>query len=390
MDFDLDDDHRMLQQELRSFAENEVAPGAAERDQEARIPDDLRAKLAEMGVFGICIPTEYGGAGMDCLASSIVVEEVSRACGGSGVLISAHNSLCVDPIMLFANEDQKKKYLPKLASGEWIGCLALTEPAAGSDVASAKCKAELKDDGWHLNGTKIFITNGGDAGVGVVLALTDPEAKKSRRFSSFIVEWGTPGLTLGKLEKKLGIRCSSTAEWVFEDCVIPKENLLGERGRGMAQGLTTLDGGRIGIGAQAVGIAQACLEEAARYANTREQFGRPIGKFQAIQHKLADMATGIAASRHLVYRASWLKDTGGDYAYTGAMAKLFASETASKCANHAVQVLGGSGYCQDYPVERYLRDAKITEIYEGTSEVQRLVIARGVVAAAEANWEATV
>jgi butyryl-CoA dehydrogenase len=224
----------------------------------------------------------------------------------------------------------------------------------------------------------------------VVLTLTDPEAKKSRRLSNFIVERGTPGLTLGKLEKKLGIRCSSTAEYVFEDCVVPEDSLLGQRGKGMAQALTTLDGGRIGIAAQALGIARACLEEAARYANTREQFGQPIGRFQAVQEKLADMAVGVAASRELVYRASWLKDTGGDYSYTGAMAKLFASEAASKCANHAVQVFGGSGYCQDYPVERYLRDAKITEIYEGTSEIQRLVIARGVMAAAEANWEATV
>ena len=390
MDFELDDDHRMLQQEIRTFAEKEVAPGAAERDQEARIPDELRAKLAEMGVFGICIPTEYGGAEMDCLASSIVVEEISRACAGTGVLISAHNSLCVDPIMMFASEEQKQKYLPKLASGEWIGCLALTEPGAGSDVGSAKCKAELKNDGWHLNGSKIFITNGGDAGVVVVLTLSDPEAKKSRRLSNLIVERDTPGLTLGKLEKKLGIRCSSTAEYVFEDCVVPEGNLLGQRGKGMAQALTTLDGGRIGIAAQALGIARACLEESTRYANTREQFGQPIGRFQAVQEKLADMAVGVAASRELVYRASWLKDTGGDYSYTGAMAKLFASEAASKCANHAVQIFGGSGYCQDYPVERYLRDAKITEIYEGTSEIQRLVIARGVMAAAEANWEATV
>ena len=390
MDFELDDDHRMLQQEIRSFAEKEVAPGAAERDQEARIPDELRAKLAEMGVFGICVPTEYGGAGMDCLASSVVVEEISRACAGTGVLISAHNSLCVDPIMMFASEEQKQKYLPKLASGEWIGCLALTEPGAGSDVGSAKCKAELKDNGWHLDGSKIFITNGGDAGVVVVLTLSDPEAKKSRRLSNLIVERDTPGLTLGKLEKKLGIRCSSTAEYVFEDCVVPEGNLLGQRGKGMAQALTTLDGGRIGIAAQALGIARACLEESARYANTREQFGQPIGRFQAIQEKLADMAVSVAASRELVYRASWLKDTGGDYSYTGAMAKLFASEAASKCANHAVQIFGGSGYCQDYPVERYLRDAKITEIYEGTSEIQRLVIARGVMAAAEANWEATV
>ncbi|HUU85190.1 MAG TPA: acyl-CoA dehydrogenase family protein [Phycisphaerae bacterium] len=390
MDFQLDEDHRMLQQELRTFAEREVAPGAAERDLEGKIPDDLRAKLAEMGAFGIAIPTEYGGAGMGCVASSIVVEEISRACAGTGVLLSAHNSLCVDPILMFGNEEQKGKYLPKLASGEWIGCLSLTEAGSGSDMGAARCTARLEADGWHINGSKIFITNGGEAGVTVLLAVTDPEAKKSRSTSLLIVERDAPGLSLGKLEKKLGIRCSSTAEYVYEDCVVPKENLLGERGRGMRQALTTLDGGRIGIAAQALGIAKASLDEASRYANTREQFGQTIGGFQAIQEKLADMAVMVAASEALIYRSAWLKDTGGDYSYTGAMAKLFASEAASKCANHAVQVFGGYGYCQDYPVERLLRDAKITEIYEGTSEIQRLVIARGVMAAAEQNWETMV
>jgi butyryl-CoA dehydrogenase len=390
MDFEFDEDHRALQEELSRFADQEVAPGAAARDQEGRVPDELRAKMAEMGLFGIAIPDEYGGAGMGCVASSIVVEEVSRACGGCGVYLSAHNSLCVDPLLMFGNDEQKQKYLPKLASGEWIGCLALTEPGSGTDVGAAKCRAELKDDGWHINGTKIFITNGGDAGMVVVLALTDPEAKKSRSLSCLLVERDTPGLRLGKLEKKLGIRCSTTAEYVFEECVVPKENLLGQRGRGMSQALATLDGGRIGIAAQALGIARACLDESARYANTREQFGQPIGNFQAIQQKLADMAVGIAVSRELVYRAAWLKDTGGDFSYTGAMAKLYASEASSMCANHAVQIFGGYGYSQEYPVERYLRDAKITEIYEGTSEAQRMVIARGVMAAAEAKWEATV
>lgn len=390
MDFQLDEDHRMLQQEVRTFAEREVAPGAAQRDLDAQMPDDLRAKLAEIGAFGITIPTEYGGAGMGCVASSIVVEEISRACAGAGVLVSAHNSLCVEPILLFGNDEQKSKYLPKLASGEAIGCLSLTEAGSGSDVGAARCTAVLKDDGWHINGSKIFITNGGEAGITVLLAITDPEAKKARRLSLLIVERDAPGLRLGKLEKKLGIRCSSTAEHVYEDCVIPAENLLGERGRGMREAMVTLDDGRIGIAAQALGIARACLDEAARYANTREQFGQPIGQFQAIQEKLADMAVMIDASNELIYRAAWLKDTGGDYSYTGAMAKLFASEAASKCANHAVQILGGYGYCQDYPVERLLRDAKITEIYEGTSEVHRLVIARGVMAAAEKNWETIV
>ena len=306
------------------------------------------------------------------------------------MFISAHNSLCVDPILFFGSDEQKQKYLPKMASGEYIGCLALTEPGSGTDMGAAKCRAELKDDGWHINGTKIFITNGGDAQVVVLLALTDTEVKKSRRLSFFVLDVDTPGLRIGKLEKKLGIRCSTTAEYVFEDCVVPESALLGQRGKGTSQALATLDGGRIGIAAQALGIARACLEESAKYANTREQFGQPIGKFQAIQMKLADMAVGIAASRELVYRAAWLKDTGGNYSYTGAMAKLFASEVSSKCANHAVQIFGGYGYSQEYPVERYLRDAKITEIYEGTSEAQRMVIARGVFAAAEANWNATV
>jgi butyryl-CoA dehydrogenase len=390
MDFQLDEDHRMLQEELGRFAEREVAPGAAQRDLDGKMPDDLRAKLAEIGAFGITVPTEYGGTGMGCVASSIVVEEISRACAGTGVVISAHNSLCVEPILLFGNQEQKRKYLPKLASGETIGCLSLTEAGSGSDVGAARCTAVLKDDGWHIDGSKNFTTNGGEAGIIILLAISDPEAKKSRRLSLFIVERDTPGFRVGKLEKKLGIRCSSTAEHVYEDCVIPKENLLGERGRGMMGALTTLDGGRIGIAAQALGIARACLDESARYANTREQFGQPIGHFEAIQQKLADMAVMIDASHELVYRAAWLKDTGGDFSYTGAMAKLFASETASKCANHAVQVFGGYGYCQDYPVERLLRDAKITEIYEGTSEIQRLVIARGVQAAAETNWETTV
>ena len=314
---------------------------------------------------------------MGTVASSIVVEEISKACAGTGVFLSAHGSLCVDPILGFGTTEQKKKYLPRLASGETVGCLSLTEPDSGSDAGAATCAAVLKNDGWHITGTKIFVTNGKEAGVMVLIAVTDPNEPK-QRLSAFIVEKPTPGLRIGKLEKKLGIRCSSTAEFVFEDCVVPHDALLGERGRGLRVALTTLDGGRIGIAAQALGIAQACLYESIKYARTQVQFNQPIGKFQAIQNKIADMAVGIEAARTLVYRAAWLKDTGQEYGQAAAMAKLFASEIASKAANHAVQVFGGYGYICDYPVERFLRDAKITELYEGTSEIHRLVIARGL------------
>ncbi|MBI4717144.1 MAG: acyl-CoA dehydrogenase family protein [Planctomycetes bacterium] len=377
MDFSFDDDHRILQEQVRAFALKEVAKGAEARDHAAAMPEELIRQLAELGLFGIAIPEAYGGAGMGCVASSLVVEEISKACAGTGVLLSAHGSLCYDPIITFGTEAQKQKYLPRMAAGELIGCLSLTEPGSGSDAGAATCMAVRKDDGWHITGTKIFVTNGKEAGVMVLIAVTDPDEPK-RRLSAFIVEKPWPGLRLGKLEKKLGIRCSSTAEFVFEDCVVPHDALLGERGRGLRVALTTLNGGRIGIAAQALGIAQACLYEATKYARTRVQFNQPIGKFQAIQNKLADMVVGIEAARALVYRAAWMKDTGRDYAQAGAMAKLFASETASRCANHAVQVFGGYGYCQDYPVERFLRDAKITEIYEGTSEIHRLVIARGL------------
>ncbi len=377
MDFEFDDDHRMLQQQVRGFAFKEVAKGAEQRDREAAMPDELRDQLAELGLFGISIPEKYGGAGMGTLASTIVVEEISKACAGTGVFLSAHGSLCVEPIQKFGTEEQKKKYLPGLASGKTVGCLSLTEPGSGSDAGAATCRAVLKDDGWHITGTKIFVTNGKEAGVMVLIAVTDPDEPK-RRLSAFIVEKPTPGLRVGKLEKKLGIKCSSTAEFVFEDCVVPRDALLGERGRGMRVALTTLDGGRIGIAAQALGIAQACLYEATKYARTRVQFNQPIGKFQAIQNKIADMAVGVEGARLLTYRAAWLKDHGHEYGLAAAMAKLFASETASRCANHAVQVFGGYGYICDYPVERFLRDAKITELYEGTSEIHRLVIARGL------------
>ena len=377
MNFDFDDDHRMLQEQMRDFSLREVAREAAKRDENAATTPELIQQLAELGLFGIAIPEEYGGAGMGTIASSIVVEEISKACAGTGVLLSAHTSLCVDPIMRFGTSEQKQKYLPKMASGETIGCLSLTEPGSGSDAGAATCEAVLKDDGWHITGTKIFITNGKEAEVMVLIAVSNPDEPK-RRLSAFIVDKPWPGLRLGKLEKKLGIRCSSTAEFVFEDCVIPRENLLGERGRGLRVALTTLDGGRIGIASQALGIAQACLHEASKYARTRVQFNQPIGKFQAIQNKIADIAVGVEAARALTYRAAWLKDNGKEYGQAAAMAKLFASETCSRAANHAVQVFGGYGYCADYPVERFLRDAKITELYEGTSEIHRVVIARSL------------
>jgi butyryl-CoA dehydrogenase len=389
MNYDLDEDHAVLQQSVRDFATRAIAPGAATRDAEHRMPDALRKELADMGLYGITIPEKYGGSGLGCIASTIVVEELSKECASTGVHISAHGSLCVEPIMLFGTDQQKSKYLPRLASGEAVGCLALTEPGSGSDAGAARCMAVEKDDGWHIDGTKIFTTNGGEAGVICLIAVTDPEDKR-HRLSAFIVEQPTPGLKVAKLEEKLGICSTTTAELLFEDCVIPKQNLLGERGRGLRVALTTLDGGRIGIAAQALGIAEACLRESVRYASERKQFNRPIGSFQAIQAKVSDMATAIAASRELIYRSAWLKDNGKPHEYEGAMAKLFASETASRAANECVQIFGGYGYCKDYPAERLLRDARITEIYEGTSEIHRLVIARGVMKAFEENWRATI
>ncbi|MCZ6654608.1 MAG: acyl-CoA dehydrogenase family protein [Planctomycetota bacterium] len=377
MDFEFSEDHLMLQQSLREFADEVVAPGAAERDLSAEFPDELRRQFAEMGLFGSYVPEEYGGAGMDITSYALIVEEISRACAASGVVISAHTSLCVDPILHFGTDKQKQHYLPKLAGGEWIGCLSLTEPGSGSDAGAATCTAELKDDGWHINGRKCFVTNGKEARVMMLIAVTAPTEKK-RRQSAFIVEHPWPGLTIGKLEKKLGIRCSSTAEYVFGDCIIPKDNLLGEVGKGLNIALATLDGGRIGIAAQALGIAEACLEKSIEYSKQRRQFDQPICNFQAIQHKLSDMKVGIEAARNLMHRAAWLKQNAKPYTTEAAMAKLFASEMSSKAANHAVQVFGGYGYCNDYPAERYLRDAKITELYEGTSEIHRLVIGRNL------------
>lgn len=383
MDFNLDDDQRQLMDELRRFCEGEIAPKAEERDRQAHFEDGLIQQLGEMGLFGLYVPTEYGGTGLDVVTYVMAVEELSRACGATGILVSAHHSLAVDPILNYGTEEQKQKYLPKLSSGEWIGCLSLTEPGSGSDAGAARCMAVEKDDGWHITGTKNFVTNGGEAHVIVLCAVTNPDDPR-HRMSAFIVEKGTPGFELGKFEHKLGIRGSSTAETIFEDCVIPKENLLGERGRGLRIALSTLDGGRLGVAAQAIGISQAALEAAVEYSKTRHQFNRPISAFQAIQWKLADMATGIHAARLLTRRGAWLKQNKRPYEAEAAMAKVFASEVSSRVTNAAIQIFGGYGYCQDYPVERYLRDAKITELYEGTSEIQRLVIARQLLT--EPGW----
>lgn len=377
MDFRLTDEQIEFRNALRDFCDNEITPHAATRDREHRFEDGLVAKVAEMGLFGTYVPEAYGGVGLDYVTYIMTVDELSRACAATGILVSAHHSLAVDPILAYGTEEQKQKYLPPMASGEWIGCFSLTEPGSGSDAGAAKCRAVETDDGWIINGTKNFVTNGGEAHVIVLFAVTDPDDER-RRMSAFIVEKDTPGVTVGKLEEKLGIRASSTAELIFEDCHVPKDALLGERGKGFHIALGTLDGGRIGVAAQAVGISQAALDCSVEYANTRVQFNRPIGKFQAIQWKLADMAVNLQAARMLMYRAAWLKENKRPYSPEAAMAKLFASEMSTRITSMAIQVYGGYGYCMDYPAERLLRDARITELYEGTSEVQRMVIGRQI------------
>lgn len=374
MHFDLTEEQRELLEAIHTFCANEIAPKAEQRDQSGAFEEGLIPQLGEMGLLGMYVPAQYGGSELDVVSYVAAVEELSRACAATGILMSAHHSLCVDPVLSHGDEAQKQAYLPKLASGEWIGCFSLTEPGSGSDAGAARCTAVERDDGWHINGTKCFVTNGAEAHVVILFAVTDPDSK--RRMSAFIVDRDMPGWRIGKLERKLGIKASSTAELIFEDCVVPKKNLLGERGRGLRIALSTLDGGRLGVAAQAIGIAQATLDASLGYSTTRHQFDRPISSFQAIQWKLADMATEIHAARLLTRRGAWLKQNGRPYETEAAMAKLYASEMSSRVTNAGVQVFGGYGYCQDYPVERYLRDAKITELYEGTSEIQRLVIAR--------------
>ena len=378
MNFELDDVQTLVRDTARRFAQEEVAPLAAEMDKSATFRMDLVQQMGELGFMGVAIPEQYGGGGMDYRCYAIVVEELSAACASTGVVVSAHSSLCCDPILRFGTEEQKKKYLVPLASGRMLGCLGLTEPQAGTDAGAVRTTAVLDGNEWVLNGTKIFITNGGPAGVAVVIASTDRSAKH-RGLSAFIVPADAPGYKVAKEEHKLGIRASSTAELVFDECRIPKENLLGKPGEGFKIAMATLDGGRIGIAAQAVGIARGAMEHAVAYSKERHQFGQPISNFQAIQWKLADMATEIDAARLLTWRAAWMKDQGlKNYSREAAMAKLFASDVVMKATREAIQVFGGYGYIDEYPVERFYRDAKITEIYEGTSEVQRLVIARAL------------
>ncbi len=375
MKFELTEEQNLIRDMVRSFAENEVAPTADERDEEERFDRELMFdKLAELGLTGIVFPEEYGGAGADYISYAIAVEELSRVCGSTGVTLSAHLSLCANPIFLFGTEEQKQKYLTPLAKGEKMGAFGLTEPSAGSDAGGTKTTAMREGNEYILNGSKIFITNAGDAEIYVVMARTDKEAQKHHGISAFIVEKGMEGFSFGKKEKKMGIRSSPTMELVFENCSVPAKNILGEEGMGFKVAMKTLDGGRIGIASQALGIAQGALDATTNYVVEREQFNKPLAAFQGVQFQLAEMATQIEASRLLVYNAAYRASNGLSYSQESAMAKLFASETAMKVTTQAVQLHGGYGYTREFPVERMMRDAKITEIYEGTSEIQRVVI----------------
>ena len=375
MNFELTEEQNLIRDMVRSFAETEVAPSARERDEEERFDRALMYdRLGELGLTGIVFPEEYGGAGADYISYAIAVEELSRVCGSTGVTLSAHLSLCANPIYMFGTEEQKQKFLVPLAKGEKLGAFGLTEPSAGSDAGGTKTTATRDGSDWILNGSKIFITNAGDAETYVVLARSDKSAEKHRGISAYIVEKGTPGFSFGKKEAKMGIRSSPTMELVFENCRIPGDNLLGQEGQGFKVAMKTLDGGRIGIAAQALGIAQGALDAALAYTKEREQFNKPIAAFQGVSFQLADMATQIEAARLLIYNAAYRASAGLSYSQESAMAKLFASETAMRVTTQSVQLHGGYGYTREFPVERMMRDAKITEIYEGTSEVQRVVI----------------
>lgn len=378
MIFDLTEDHVMMRKMVRDFAEKECAPGAEERDEKEEFPREIWTKLTELGLAGITFPEEYGGVGADYISYAIAVEELSRVDASVGVTLSAHASLGSNPINLFGTDEQKKKFLTPLATGEKMGAFGLTEAMAGSDASGTRTTAVREGDEYILNGSKIFITNGHEADTYIVFAQMD-KSKGNKGIAAFIVEKGTPGFSFGKKEKKMGIRSSATYELVFEDCRIPAENLLGQEGQGFKIAMTTLDFGRIGIASQALGIAQGAYEQAVKYAKERVQFGKPLTALQNTQFKLADMATQIEAARLLVYQAAYVASQHKPVSKVAAMAKLHASETAMWVTTQAVQIFGGYGYTRDYPVERMMRDAKITEIYEGTSEVQRLVISSSVI-----------
>jgi butyryl-CoA dehydrogenase len=379
MKLELNEQQKMIRSMVREFAEKEIAPLAAELDKTGEYPTKILEKMAKLGLLGIIIPQQYGGAGLDTISYATVVEEISRKCASTGVITSVHNSLAAWPIMKYGSEDQKKKYLPILAKGEKIGAFAGTEPSAGSDLGAMKTTAVLKGNHYIINGDKTFITSGPKAGIIIVFAVTDKNAG-TKGISAFIIENTFKGYKVGSIFDKLGINASQTSELLFENMEVPKENLLGKEGEGFKIALSTLDGGRIGIASQAVGIAQAALDESIAYSKQREQFGKPLAKFQAIQWMIADIATRIEAARFLVYNAAYTKDKGERFSKEAAMAKLFASETAMDTVIKAVQIHGGYGYTKEYMVERLFRDAKITEIYEGTSEVQRMVISANLLA----------
>jgi len=372
---EITDEQQMIREMAHKFADTELKPIAHEIDQKGEYPLELFKRMAEVGFMGLTVPAEYGGAGVDTVCYSIVIEELSRVCASTGLSVLAHNSLSMSPILLAGTEEQKQKYLPVLASGQEIGAFCLTEPQAGSDASATTTRAVLKGDKYYLTGTKIYVTNGGFAKYLVATAVTDPD-KGPKGISAFILENDYPGFQVGTIEKKLGCRASCTAEIVLDNCEVPVENLLGQGGAGFGTFMKTLEGGRISIAAMAVGIAQGALDEATQYAKEREQFGKTLSKFQAIQHMLATIATEVHASRLMVYHASRLKDAGMPYAKEGSMAKLFASEMATRACDKALQIHGGYGYTTDYPVERFYRDVKICEIGEGTSEIQRMIIAR--------------
>ncbi|MBI5419122.1 MAG: acyl-CoA dehydrogenase [Deltaproteobacteria bacterium] len=373
MVFDLTEEQRMIQEMARNFAQKEVLPKAAELDETSRFPEELVGQMAELGLMGVAVPEEYGGAGMDNICYVIAMEEIARACASTAVIMSVNNSLVCDPILKFGTEEVKKKYLAPLASGRKLGCFGLTEPGAGSDAGSQKTTAVRNSDHYVVNGTKNFITNAPQADACVLFTMTDKE-KQHKGITAFILDMNSKGVTVGKHEKKMGIRASATSSIILEEVKIPAENRLGNEGDGFKVAMHTLDGGRIGIAAQAIGIARASLEDALTYAKERKQFGQPIANFQAIQWMLADMATEIDAARLLAYRAAWLKDRKVRHSKESAMAKLYASEVAMRAGVKGIQVHGGYGYIKEYPAERHFRDAKITEIYEGTSEIQRMVI----------------
>jgi len=375
MDFELTEEQRMVQEMVRLFVDKELKPVASGLDRDGVYPQEQLTKLGEVGLLGMFVPEEYGGAGMDFLSYVTALEELSKVWASVGTIVSVNNSLMCGPILRFGTDAQRKRYLPLVARGEWLGCYALTESDAGSDAGSIRTRAVRKSDHYVLNGSKAFTTNGNRANLALVYAVTDP-AEGKQGISAFLVERNTPGFVVNKIEDKLGLRSSETAALSFEDCQIPRENLLGREGEGLAIALKTLDGGRIGIAAQAVGIAQGCLEESLSYSQQRHQFGHPIAEFQAIQWMLADIATELDAARLLTCRAAWLQEQEREVTHAAAMAKLFASEACNRAAYKALQIFGGYGYLKDFAIERFFRDARVTTLYEGTSEIQRLIIAR--------------